>query len=61
MGALLIAGALLAGTAAAAASSDWLVSPPAMPVTVVAATVGGRQALTMSNGLISRTWLIVSG
>ena len=42
-----------------AATGDWLVSPPTTKVTVVDATVGGRAAVTMSNGLISRTWLVV--
>eukprot|EP01048_Picozoa_sp_COSAG05_P010760 COSAG05_NODE_968_length_6393_cov_22.036066_1_plen_698_part_10 len=39
------------------ADGHWLIEPPDVPVTVSETTVGGRPAVMMSNGLISRTFL----
>jgi hypothetical protein len=44
--------------AAASAVDDWLVAPPVdSPVTVSATTAGGRPAVLMTNGLVSRTFI----
>ena len=40
-----------------AAASDWLVDPPITAVTVTTTTAGGRPAVKMSNGLITRTFI----
>lgn len=49
---------MLATVLLAATSADWLVNPPTTAVTVTETEIGGRAAVTMANGLISRTWLI---
>jgi hypothetical protein len=41
-----------------AASADWLISPPSVPVSIEDGTVGGKPAVIMSNGLINRTFLV---
>lgn len=58
---LLSAGALLgvalSAAPTAAVADDWLVQPPTTAVTITTTTVGGRDAVVMSNGLISRTFI----
>jgi hypothetical protein len=51
--------ALFLGIAAIAAPPvDWLLSPPMAPVTIKGGTIGGRPAVSMSNGLINRTFIV---
>jgi hypothetical protein len=50
--------ALLCISLAANPAEDWLISPPKSPVVVADTTIGGRPAVIMSNGLISRTFIV---
>ena len=50
--------AILPLVVGAAAAGHWLVDPPSTPVTIKAdAVVGGRPAVVVTNGLITRTFL----
>jgi hypothetical protein len=48
---------LLLLSASASSAADWLVTPPTTAVTVKPTTAGGRPAIIMSNGIISRTFI----
>ena len=50
--------AILPLVVGAAAGGHWLVDPPSTPVTVTNAVMGGRDAVIMANGLVSRTFLM---
>ena len=49
--------AILPLVVGAAAAGHWLVDPPSTPVTIKDAVVGGRPAVVVTNGLITRTFL----
>ena len=55
---VITAGAMLLLPLSVGARADWLVTPPSSAVSVTPTTAaGGRPAVTMANGLISRTFI----